>query len=150
MDQHTTAETWTTRDLPVLRAIVDLYEETGDPVSARDIEHRTGFDEDSVQRALRRLNTRPSLLDDVTDTAQGIIVDVGAPTRAALQVSGAWPSPENLLDRLVGALHDAADDADRPDDQRSKLKQLALGFKSIGYQVAIGALGGAGGNLLSG
>lgn len=143
-------ETWTTRDLPVLRAIVDHYEETDDPVHMRDIELRTGFDEDTVQRALRKLDTRPSFLDDVTGSAQGTIVYVGAPTHEALRVAGAWPSPDNVLERLIAALEEAADDEDRPDDQRSKLKQLALGIRSVGYQIAVGAIGGAGGNLLSG
>lgn len=94
--------------------------------------------------------TRPSFLDDVTNTAQGIIVYVGAPTADALRVAGAWPSPEDLLERLVTALEDAADDEGRPDEQRSKLRQLAVGIRSVGYQVAVGALGGAGGNLLAG
>lgn len=54
------------------------------------------------------------------------------------------------MERLVTALEDAAADDGRPDEQRSKLKQLAVGVRSVGYQVAIGALGGAGGNLLTG
>lgn len=145
-----TLDTWVTRDLPVLRAIVDLYEEDGDQISIRAIERRSGMDGDTVQRALRRLMTRPSFLGDVTNTAQGIIVYIEAPTADALRVAGAWPSPETMVERLVAALEDAAADDGRPDEQRSKLKQLAVGVRSVGYQVAIGALGGAGGNLLTG
>ena len=55
-----TEDTWTTRDLPVLRAVVDIYDTTGRSIiRARDIETATGFDKDTVQRALRALNTHP-------------------------------------------------------------------------------------------
>jgi hypothetical protein len=146
-----TQDTWTTRDLPVLRAVVDTYEETGDYLTrASDIEAATGLDADTVQRAIRKLNTQPSFFEKVLDTAQGGIVMVGPPTGDALRVAGAWPSPENLLERLIAALESAANDETREPDERSKLRQAASYLGSFASQVAIGALSGAGGNLLNG
>ena len=37
-------ETWSSRDLPVLRAIVDIYEATGSAMGPDAIESATGFE----------------------------------------------------------------------------------------------------------
>ena len=74
---------------------------------------------------------------------------VGPPTGDALRVAGAWPSPENLLERLIAALQDAAKDETREPEERSKLKQAASVIGSLATQLAINALGGAAGNVLS-
>jgi hypothetical protein len=75
---------------------------------------------------------------------------VGEPTADGLRAAGNWPSPEGLVDRLIAALELAADDESRPEEERTRLQKLVLGFKGVGYQVAIGAMGGAGGNLMTG
>jgi hypothetical protein len=64
-------------------------------------------------------------------------------------VAGAWPTPENLLERLVMALEAAAENAGRSAEERSKLKQAALWIGGAASQVAIAALGGAGGNSIT-
>jgi hypothetical protein len=50
---------------------------------------------------------------------------------------------------LISALETAGEDDDRV-PERTKIKQVALGLRTAATQIAIGALGGAGGNLLSG
>ncbi|AEF35364.1 hypothetical protein JDM601_1364 [Mycolicibacter sinensis] len=146
-----TQDTWIDRDLPVLQAVVDIYEETGTSLTkASAIEAATGLDAGAVQRALRRLNTEPSFFEKVTAAFGGTIIMVGPPTRNALQVAGAWPSPEQLLDRLIAALDTAGDDDDRGVEERGKFKQLAGNLRSFASKVAISALGSAGGHLLSG
>jgi hypothetical protein len=142
-------DTWTNRDLAVLRAVVDIYDRTGGPIDADDIQAAVGFDARTVQRALRALNTEP-FFRDVTAIASGDIWAVGAPTGSALRVAGAWPSPEALLGGLVDGLELAAGDQAREPEERSKFGTLAVGLRSFATQVAIGALGGAGGNLLTG
>lgn len=141
-------DTWMSRDLPVLRAAVDLFEETGRGPNASAIEAATGFDEDTVQRALRALYTEPYFERGVEGDDQ--IFAVGNPTSAALRVAGNWPSPEVQLERLITALQAAADDESRPDEERSRFKQAAFWLGGAASQVAIGALGGAGGSWLSG
>lgn len=141
--------TWESRDLPVLKAAVELYEEKGRGPRVSAIEARTGFDHDTVQRALRVLYTEP-YFGEVT-TASGVeYIVVGKPTSAALRVAGQWPSPEGQLDRLIAALQAAAADESRPEEERSRAKQAGLWLAGALSQVAIGALGGAGGNMLSG
>src|SRR5882757_7489349 len=118
-----TEDTLNSRDLPVLRAVVDIYEESGSYLTrASAIERRTGLEEE-VQRALRGLNSQPSFFEKVVDASRGQIIMVGPPNGDALRVAGAWPSPENQLRRLISALEGAADDDARAPEERSKFRQ---------------------------
>ena len=142
-------DTWFSRDLPVLDAIVGIHEQTGrDMIRAEAVVSATGFDRDTVVRAVRALHSGGYLVGG-KGSAQMAFLFVGAPTGAARQAVGAWPTPERQLDRLIDALTSAVDDDTRPEEERSKLKQVLLGLKGAGYQIAIGALGGAAGNLLT-
>lgn len=138
-------DTWTGRDLPVLRAVVDCSEEPGTLLTrAADLERRTGFDHDTVQSALRTLNSFPSFFEEVTESSGGKVTFVSPPTARARQVAGGWPSPETVCDRLIEALEGAAADETRQPEERSKLEKAALHLGSTATQVAIAALGGAG------
>ncbi|GAB3135279.1 hypothetical protein GCM10027289_28710 [Tsukamurella serpentis] len=141
------ADTWTTRDLPVLRAVVELYE-TGAGSQPFRIAEATGFDEATVSRALRALYREPYFEEPARDHG-GEILFVGAPTGDALRVAGQWPTPENQLDRLIAAFEAVAADDTQPEEERSRARQLGLSLKGALYSVAIGALGGAGGNMLA-
>ncbi|GAA1072942.1 MULTISPECIES: hypothetical protein [Tsukamurella] len=142
------ADTWNTRDLPVLRAAVEFYDEHGHSPMANELAQLTGFEEKDVQRALRALALEP-FFDDVMYVASGDVI-VGAPTGNALRVVGQWPTPEAQLDRLIAAIEAVAADEAQPEEERSKARQLGMSLKGALYQVAIGALGGAGGNIMSG
>ncbi|GAT09379.1 hypothetical protein H7I77_01875 [Mycolicibacterium novocastrense] len=142
-------DTWTTRDLPVLKAAVELYDQTGEGPSADEIERACGFDEQTVQRALRALYRQP-YFDKGVEAFGGDILMVGEPTGDAFRVAGLWPSPETQLERLIAALEAAADDDSRQPDERSRMKQIALTLRGAAWQVALNALGGAGGNLMTG
>lgn len=143
------ADTWELRDLPVLKAVVDLYEEKGRGPRVTAIEARTGFDHDTVQRALRALYTEPYFEEGSGAFGAGLIM-VGKPTSAALRVAGQWPTPETQVERLIAAFQAAADDESRPEEERSRASQVGLWLAGALSQVAIGALGGAGGNMLTG
>jgi hypothetical protein len=93
---------------------------------------------------------RAVFFEKVVDASGGQIIMVGPPTADALRVAGAWPSPKQLLQRLISALETAADDETRAAEERTKFRQAAAYLGSFATQVAIGALGGAGGNILSG
>ncbi len=144
-------DTWTNRDLPVLKAVVDIFEDDDDNIDPREVAARTGLDYDAVQRALRVLYKHPYLDRDsgLTD-ANGEIMFAGEPTAEGLRAAENWPSPQGLVDHLVAALERASDDESRDAEQRSLLKRTALALGGAAYQVAIGALGGAGGNIISG
>ena len=51
---------------------------------------------------------------------------------------------------MVAALEAAANDEGRDEEERSRFQQAKLTLKGAAYQIAIGALGGAGGNLVTG
>lgn len=144
-----TEDTWHNRDLPVLRAAVDIYERTGRNMKPRQIEQECGFDTETVQRALRMLNREP-YFEKVNGSFGGPILLVGAPTADAFRVAGKWPTPQNQLERMVAAFEAVAADEARPEEERGRAKQVGLWLTGALSQVAIGALGGAGGNMLTG
>jgi hypothetical protein len=125
-----------------------LYDQAGRNPSATELEAACGFDKETVQRALRALYREPFFEEGMTAWG-GDILAVGPPTSAALRVSGQWPSPEVQLDRLIAALQAAADDEERPDEERNRFKQAAMWLGGAASQVAISALGGAGSTWLS-
>jgi hypothetical protein len=142
-------DVWTNRDLPVLRAAVELYDRTGMPVRASAIAQAAGIDEETTQRALRFLFRQPYFEEKGSLRGDDQYVFVGPPTGEALRVAGAWPTPEGLLDRLIAAFEAAGEDDNRDEPERSKFKQAAAWLGSAASQVAISALGGAGGHMLS-
>lgn len=142
-----TKDTWTTRDLPVLRAVVELFETGGGSQPFR-IAEATGFDEETVRRALRVLYREP-FFDEPARDHDGDILFVGAPTGDAFRVAGKWPTPESQLDRLIAAIEAVAADESQPEEERSKARQFGLALKGALYSVAIRALSGAGGNMLA-
>ncbi|MGW0037504.1 hypothetical protein [Gordonia sp. NPDC003376] len=80
----------------------------------------------------------------------GGVYIAGPPTDEAFRVAGMWPSPETQLERLIAALQTAADDDTRPDEERNRFRQAAAWLGTTASAIAIGALGGAGGNMLTG
>lgn len=143
------ADTWTDRDLPVLRAAVEIYDRTGRNPSAAELGAACEFDQDTVQRALRALYREP-YFEKGMNAFSGQILAVGPPTSAALRVAGQWPSPEVQLERLIAAFEAVAADESRPEEERSRAAKIGLWLTGALQQVAIGALGGAGGNLMTG
>lgn len=145
-------DTWTNRDLPVLKAVVDIFEgDDDDNIDPDEIARRTGFDDDSVQHALRALYKHPYLeRDSGLSDANGRVVFVGEPTGDGLRAAENWPSPEGIVDRLVAAIEAASEDEGRSTEDRGLLTKTALALRGAAYQVAIGALGGAGGNFING
>jgi hypothetical protein len=140
---------WASRDLPVLQAIVEEYESKGaSTIRVSAIEKRLDLDTETVQRALRALIREP-FIEERSGSFGGKINFVGPPTGDAFRAVGAWPTPDGQLARLVGAFEAAAADTSRPDEERSKFKTAAAWLGSFASQVAINALGGAGGNMLS-
>ncbi|MDM2643335.1 hypothetical protein PP633_01670 [Mycobacteroides abscessus] len=145
-------ETWTARDLPVLKAVVDIFEGGDDDnIEPAEIGLRTGFDEATVQQALKALYKHPYLDRDTGLTgSNGDVIFAGEPTGDGLRAAGNWPSPEGLTERLVAALEAASADESREPEERSLLKKTALTLRGAAYQIALAALGGAGGNVISG
>src|SRR6185437_7884320 len=89
------------------------------------------FDHDTIQRALRALQTVPFFQEGAT-AAGGQIIAVGPPTGNACQVAGAWPSPESMVERIIAAFEATANDEDLPEPERTRAQRIWEGFKSGG------------------
>lgn len=129
--------TWDTRDLPVLRAIVEASDEGVEHVEAAEIAKRTGFDDDTVQSALWALaGEQPEFFRHVdASSMQGRYMHAAfQPTGHARRTVGTWPSPEQWADLLVKALEEAADN-EHDEVKRGKLRKLADDAGAVGQSV---------------
>lgn len=94
-----------------------------------------------VGAAARRLAAGDLILtENVAETT--VPAYVFGITPRALQAVGTWPSPEQLVDRLLEALADAAEHAGT-DEERSRARRALDALRSAGRDVLVNAAGGA-------
>jgi len=137
-------ETWTTRELPALRALVEHFD---DPYAAHltweQAAELAGMDQDKFRRALAKLAAaEPPFIEWVHVEEEPFPVGLTGVTERALGAVGQWPSPEGLVAQLVAALNQAADDETQPDRQ-SKLRMVANALRGMAREVAIAWAAGA-------
>jgi hypothetical protein len=128
-------ETWYQRDLPVLRAVVELADiKTGGPISNAEIASATGFDSETVRRALHSLLAE----DPPFFEAMGSYADkadaVSRISGHAKRVAGAWPTPESLADAVRDAIVQAAAEEMQP-EKRNFLETLGMFIAEGGRDV---------------
>jgi hypothetical protein len=98
-------DTWVSRDLPVLDAVVRLLDEGSVTVAVRDITEVTGFDPKDVDRALNALSGL--YVRDYHKLATGgdpnpwYVTEVTAAARRAV---GQWPTADSLVGRVAEGL----------------------------------------------
>lgn len=134
--------TWETRDLLVLRAVVQIEDETGERVEAGQIAEATGFEAADVQRALGALGReQPPFFRVVDDSDMSGTHYAGAEncTGHARRTVGAWPTPDGLADSIVAALQDAADNAPT-EEERGRARKILDGVGGVGKGVLTGVL----------
>jgi hypothetical protein len=94
----------------VLENIVRVHDETGNSPDPSEICEALGFEDGDVQGALRALeHEQPSLITRFDKVLTNRIIGIGAPTGHARRAVGAWPTPDNLADRIIAALKEAAE-----------------------------------------
>lgn len=134
-------DTWTSRELPVLRTVVSHLDSASNPdtyVRASTLARAMDRSEAEVTAALANLFrggylVPPSGVGAPRDAAEaGIILDF---TEKALREIGQWPTPESGLERMIAALESIAADQYEPEAKRSRARTI------------LGALGGAGRDL---
>jgi hypothetical protein len=133
--------TWETRDLRVLDAVVRYFDEqdSAEIPDAETFAKITGMDSSQVGRAVRALSPRfirtgPGLGSLTEVPIMGI-------TDEARQAVGQWPSPQVWVDRLVQALHEAAEREPDP-ERKGRLRAMAEGLGGFARDVAVGVLSG--------
>jgi hypothetical protein len=125
-------DTWFTRDLPVLDAVVSLLNEDVDFPDVADIAGRSGIVDAEVGRALRAMD------GEYVDLVIGGEVDswwVRSVTSAARRAVGQWPTAQGVVDQLAQAFQDAAEYEHDPERQ-SRLRQVGGFLTSTGREVA--------------
>jgi hypothetical protein len=128
--------TWESRDLLVLDAVVQIYEETGQAIRPKQIEAATGIDSADVQKALRALlGENPPFLERGQGAMGGQILMVGKVTGHGRRTVGAWPTAEGLTDRLAQAFAEAAE-LESELEKKSILKRSAEAFGGVSRDVA--------------
>ncbi|SRR6266498_4917507 len=142
--------TWVTRDLPVLRAVAELYDAqlpSTFGVGPQAVVEATGLPRVEVDRAVFAL-VDSSLLSRHTDLRGGDRITswrVTGVSERARRLVGQWPSPEQLVADLVVALDKVAESEPDP-DKKSKLKAGALAVGSLAKDVVTNVVA----NLIAG
>jgi hypothetical protein len=117
-------DTWFSRDLPVLDAVVTLLDQPGSIMAqVREIAAHAGMDEFEVARALEAMDgTYVDFEQFATGGRPGSwrVRRVSADARRAV---GQWPTPENVVARLAEAFSAAAEREPDP-DRRGKLRAI--------------------------
>jgi hypothetical protein len=124
-------ETWLSRDLPVLDAVVGLLEDH-DLVQPESVAECTGRDSQEVLRALHALDGTYVRLH--RDMSGGFVDSVTPEARRAV---GQWPSGESLIQQIADGLAAAAEKETDP-EQKSRLRQAAALLGGAVRDIAIG------------
>lgn len=127
-------DTWFSRDLPVLTAIVELMDDPSARPKGSQVAEASGYTKDEVARALNALDGEYATVRKAMsggDPGPWIVLEV---TPAARRAVGQWPTPENVADRLLAALEQAADQT-VDEEQRSRLRRAADSLKGLGRDV---------------
>ena len=130
--------TWLSRDLPVLTAVVELYEERFPSTSSLgrlEVAERTGLAHDDVDRAIVAL-VEAGYLAWVPNRGDDRVASwrITGISGSARRLVGQWPSAEELVREIVAALNVAAES--EPDEaMRSKLKAVAGGISSFAKDI---------------
>lgn len=134
-------ETWSTRDEPVLAAIVELVDNGAMSVGPHDLVKHTGFDLETVQRALVALAAEnPPFFEfsDMTGLDSEIreIENIRNPTGHARRTVRTWPTAETLADRIIAALEQAAAETEN-EEEAGRLRRAGRWFSAAGRDVLV-------------
>jgi hypothetical protein len=130
-------DVWYSRELPVLREAVRGINAGLNGVPVRTIAEATGLNADDVVLSLHALEAVGLVeMRWVMPAAHGRVWRVSGDAQRA---TGAWPTPEAALDRMIAALDAIAASTDDEDTRTrvAKIKDALLaGGKQIGLAVA--------------
>lgn len=133
----TTDETWARRELPVLRAAVELVDEMltgGRYPDAGDISRRTQMDVEIVATALNALDEEFLAVQRTTGDLDAW--GVRGVTAAARRAIGQWPTAESIIEQLAAGFAQAAERESDP-EQESRLREMARGLAGFANAVAV-------------
>lgn len=134
MPQERLADTWNSREFPVLLEVARQLE--GGTLSDHgSVARALGMDADEVGRAFDALI--PSFLDgSVQRAAGGVIYSAMAKrlTERGRRATGLWPDGDTAVEQLLSALRQAEELTDDPDD-KSALRKAAGQLATVSLSV---------------
>jgi hypothetical protein len=136
-------DTWFSRDLPVLVALADHFD---DP-QAQDllddgVAELVGRDLDDVHRALRNL-AEADYIRGVMVSQAAHPVRISGVTEAGRRAAGQWPAlADSLAAGLIAELDRLAEATADP-DERGRLRRAADAFRSLSRDVLVGVVSSA-------
>jgi hypothetical protein len=136
------ANTWEGRDLPVLRAIVEMSDEGAWHMEPEQIAEHTGLELEMVKAGLRALALEdPPFFEYHDHTCFGQLQrEIGGIhnlTGHARRMVGTWPKPEDRITQMIAVLQEAAEREPDP-RQKSILGKAAEYVAGIPRDVAVG------------
>jgi hypothetical protein len=132
------ADTWFTRDLPVLEAAAELIDEQMLPVQPQEISRQLGMDLEDVSRALVALDG-PYIEMRWLQRRAGI-GRVMSVTPAARREIGQWPTPEAAADRMVQAIESRIETTDS-EEERGRLVRARDALLGVGRDLFVDVMG---------
>jgi hypothetical protein len=129
-------DSWVSRDLPVLNAVVGQIDElprTHSYPDAADIAASTGLEALDVAAALNALDGGYIELQKSGGPASWHVTSV---TPAARRAVGQWPTGESLIEQLTSGLSRAAEQETDP-EQKRRLVAVARGLGGAAKAIAI-------------
>lgn len=128
---------WTSRDLPVLKAVVKLADTT-QLVQASQVETETGFDRATVDASLKALKDA-GYFTKTGGSMSRLIDDISGVTEKARHAAGVWPTAEQIAAGMLEEIERRAE-SDPDPEKRSRFKKIAAGFAEGGKDVGINLL----------
>lgn len=131
-------ETWTNRDFPVLKALVELADDL-DLIQADDVVRRVDLSRADVVKAMRALaNNTPSYFVGFQygNAENPLLQSVTGYARRAVDV---WPNPETVTVALLEALQRQIDSMPE-DEEKTKAKRALDWLRTTGEAVLIHVL----------
>jgi hypothetical protein len=129
-------DTWASRDLPVLTAIVEWRDRDALAMGPTmgEIADVTGFDVADVLRATKALDAAFILVQrSMSDPSQWFVAKLYPPARRAV---GQWPSGESLVEQLVAGLR-AAELTESDPAEKTRLRTAVDALSGIARDVVV-------------
>ena len=135
---HAMEDTWISRDLPVLDAVVRLLDEPGHGLLfGRTVAEHTGLGKGAVESALLALSPDYVRLGRQMSAEGGIdLLPLDGVTAEARRAVGQWPTADSLVAQLIDGFNDAADREPDP-ERKNRLQAIASGLGGSVRDVAV-------------
>jgi hypothetical protein len=130
-------DVWTTRDFPVLREVVRRFDRGDNTVWGQDVAAALSMSPEDVARSARALRRRG--LVEALIPLQGPAVQFSDVSGDAYLYTGLHPDGNDLTERLISALRQAADQVDDP-KEKTRLQRAAKALGEVTKSVASGVI----------